>query len=334
MTALGTILKEGDEWGRQCALDRLDVLDTQPEPEFDKITALVRAVFNVPIAAVSLIDRDRQWFKSVQGLARRETPRRIAFCDHTIRSRDVFRVQDASVHPQFCDNPLVAGPPGIRAYIGAPLITADGYGVGALCAIDCQPRSFSDEQARVLVSFADLVMNQLELRKMATVDLLTGLATRRAFIDAMETAIRECGNSDRQLSLICLDLDRFKAINDTFGHAAGDAVLSAVGQTIKKGSSDMAFAGRIGGEELAILLVDADLDEAGRFSEQLRGAIEALILPDYPDIAFTASFGVAQRQPEMSAKAWIAHADAALYRAKHEGRNRVVRSGDTVNIPF
>lgn len=332
MTTFGAVFKAGDERGRQCALDQLDILDTGPEPEFDKITDLVRAVFGVPVAAVSLIDRDRQWFKSIRGIHACETSRRVAFCDHTIRSQEVLRVADASVHPQFRDNPLVTGAPGIRAYIGAPLVTADGYAIGALCAVDYQPRSFTDEQARVLVSFADLVMNQLELRRMATVDLLTGLATRRAFVDAMDSAIHECGKTARQMSLICLDLDRFKSINDTFGHQAGDAVLGAVGQVIASASPGTAFAGRIGGEELAILLFGADEKEAARFAEQLRKAIECLKLDDHPGMAFTASFGIAQRQPGMDAKAWLAHADAALYRAKHEGRNRVVCAGDKINV--
>ncbi|CAM3406689.1 sensor domain-containing diguanylate cyclase [Paracoccus nototheniae] len=324
MTVMTALFKADDEPGRQCALERLDVLDTAPEPEFDKITNLVRAVFDVPIAAVSLIDRDRQWFKSVQGLETTETPRRVAFCNHTIRSQDILRIEDASVHPWFSDNPLVTGPPGIRSYIGAPLVTADGYAIGSLCAIDRRPRVFSDEQARVLASFADLVMNQLELRKMASVDLLTGLATRRAFAEAMDTAITESDRTGRPVSLICLDLDRFKAINDTFGHQTGDAVLVAVGDTVGAGCRDIGFAGRIGGEELAVLLVGTEPDDAAAFAEGLRRRIEVQTLDDHPQLVITASFGVAPRQPGMTAKAWMAAADAALYRAKHEGRNRVV----------
>lgn len=322
-------LKRADEAGRQCALDRLGVLDTEPEPEFEKITTLVQTVLNVPIAAVILIDRDRQWFKSIKGLEVSETPRTVAFCDQTIRSSDCYRVENATSHPQFHDNPLVTGPPHIRAYLGAPLITPDGYALGSLCAIDSRPRIFTEDQERVLVSFADLVMNQLELRKMAAVDPLTGVATRRAFVDAMDTAIAEAQKTGTPISLVCLDLDRFKAINDSFGHQVGDAVLSAVGQTLQRECPDTALAGRLGGEELAVLLFDADTFQAIDFAEQLRKTIEAQSLPGWPDIAFTASFGVASWQPDMTAKTWMAAADAALYRAKGDGRNCVARENIT-----
>ena len=326
MSAEQVILKLEDEMGRQCALDRLAVLDSEPEPEFDKITSLVKTIFDVPIAAVSLIDRDRLWFKSIQGLGVSEAPRKIAFCDHTIRVSECFRVEDTARHPLFHDNPLVTEPPHIRSYIGAPLITPDGYGIGALCAMDYRPRTFTDAQAQMLVNFADLVMNQLELRKMATKDLLTGLATRRAFVDALDAAIKECDRSNTPLSLVCLDLDKFKLINDTFGHQVGDAVLEAVGQTIEELSGDLTYAGRIGGEELAILLVGSDENTGAIFAENLRSTIEAYIMKDYPAVPFTASFGVAERVAGTAPKAWMARADAALYQAKIQGRNRVARA--------
>lgn len=324
MIVTGAFVRSNDEHGRLCAIDRLEVLGTAAEPEFDKITSLVKAIFSVPIAAVSLIDQDRLWFKSVQGLSITEAPRRISFCDHTIRSGEIFLIEDTIVHPQFSDNPLVTGPPHIRSYIGAPLITSDGYAVGSLCALDYKPRVFTDEQGRVLISFADLVMNQLELRKIASVDLLTGLATRRAFIEAVDGAIIDSDRTGTPLSMICLDLDRFKAINDTFGHEAGDAVLDVVGRTIEDACPRNAIAGRIGGEELAILLIGSDAVKAARLAEQIRMAIQAQVLPDQPRVTFTASFGVAQRPSGFPAKAWLALTDAALYRAKHEGRNRVV----------
>ncbi|WMS45315.1 sensor domain-containing diguanylate cyclase (plasmid) [Acuticoccus sp. MNP-M23] len=322
-----------DEFGRQCALDRLAVVETEPEPEFEKITALVKSIFDVPIAAVSLIDRDRQWFKSIQGLDVRETPRDVAFCDHTIRAGTCLKVEDAITDPRFRDNPLVTGAPHIRAYLGAPIVTADRYALGSLCAIDVRPRTFTMEQERLLLNFADLVMNQLELRQLATVDPLTGLATRRAFLDAMHKVVLEAERSGTPLSLICLDLDHFKLVNDRFGHPVGDAVLTATGRAVQSQLPDAAFGGRLGGEEMAVFLAGYDLDQACAIGERLRLAIESKTIPDQPDVAFTASLGVAQWDRNMTAETWMANADAALYQAKHTGRNRVASESVAMQTP-
>ena len=131
-----------DEAGRIAALHRANILDTAPEESFEKITSLIRTVLGVPIAVVSLVDTDRQWFKSAQGCDSRETPRSISFCTHTIQQRAPFIIEDAWADPRFAGSPLVTGEPRVRAYAGVPLRSAEGYNLGALCAIDTAPRSF------------------------------------------------------------------------------------------------------------------------------------------------------------------------------------------------
>ncbi len=319
MIGLERRFRSGDEAGRQCALDRLHVLDTPAEPAFEKITRLVTAVLGVPVAAVTLIDRGRQWFKSVQGLAATETPREVAFCDHTIRGPQCLKVGDASLDPRFQDNPLVVGPPHIRAYLGAPIITPDGYAIGALCAVDYKPRDFTPEQERVLASFADLVMNELELRQFASCDGLTGLATRRAFVEAVGTVF-ERGD---EAGLLILDLDHFKAINDSHGHPAGDEALKAAAAAVLRVCPDAGVAGRLGGEELGLLLPGAGEAEALKIAEDLRLAVAEARVAGHPGLSFTTSIGVATRSAHGQCDGWIAAADAALYRAKSEGRNCV-----------
>src|SRR5690349_6483011 len=171
--------KLADEEGRLAALNRYEILDTPPEAPFEKITSLVQDVLQVPICAVSLVDREQQWFKSIQGLDTRRTPRSISFCTHTIRTDEALIVPDALHDPRFSANPLVLGEPHIRSYAGVPLQSPDGYNVGALCAIDVVPRTFSDAQLAILRSFATLVVDQLELRRIAVRDHLTGALTRR-----------------------------------------------------------------------------------------------------------------------------------------------------------
>lgn len=320
-------MRLGDEEGRIGALERLQILDTPPEPQFDKITGLIKAILDVPIAAVTLIHRDRQWCKSIIGLPSGDVPRKISFCNQTIQSASTLRIEDTATHPDFLGNPLVTNPPNLRAYIGAPLIIPEGYAIGSVCALDYHPRVFSDDHARMLAGFADLVVTQIELRRVASVDPVTGLATRRAFLDALQTAVEASARVGRPAALVCLDLDRFKAINDTHGHAAGDLVLGAVGQILQRAAPEDEHAGRIGGEELALLLSGADLTAAAESAEALRREIETSRLPERPELRFTASLGVAALQPGMRVADWLAAADAALYRAKNGGRNRVVCAG-------
>ncbi|BAL24108.1 PAS domain S-box protein [Azoarcus sp. KH32C] len=149
-----------DEAQRQEALRTLDLLDTPPEERFDRITRIARRLFDVPIALVSLIDHDRQWFKSRQGLDATETPRDISFCGHTILAPDIFEVPDAFDDPRFADNPLVAGPPNIRFYAAAPLSTQDGYRVGTLCLIGCAPRRLDAEERALLRDLGNLVQGE------------------------------------------------------------------------------------------------------------------------------------------------------------------------------
>lgn len=153
-----------NEHARLRTLRRYAVLDTEAEPSFDRITALAARVLRVPICLVSLVDADRQWFKSCVGLGVRETGRDISFCAHAILSDDVLVVPDATEDARFLANPVVLGAPFIRAYAGAPLTTSDGFRIGTLCAIDTRPRAFDADERATLADLARLVVDELELR--------------------------------------------------------------------------------------------------------------------------------------------------------------------------
>ena len=161
----GTMLdapKPDDDGQRLAALQQLEILDTAPDERFDRITRIASKLLGVPIVAVSLIDEDRQWFKSIQGLDVRETGRDISFCGHAIfADDDLFVVSNAQNDSRFVDNPLVTEAPGIRFYAGGPVHTTAGHPIGTLCIIDTQPREFDEEQRRLLRDLADMVESEL-----------------------------------------------------------------------------------------------------------------------------------------------------------------------------
>jgi GAF domain-containing protein len=142
-----------------------DILDSVPEEVFDDLTELAALICEAPIALISLVDDDRQWFKSKFGTTLTGTSRDVSFCSHALTQSDLFIVPDALQDVRFAKNPLVVSEPNIRFYAGAPLITPDGYALGTLCIIDKVPRQLREEQKKALRILARHVMTQLELRR-------------------------------------------------------------------------------------------------------------------------------------------------------------------------
>ncbi|WP_200340442.1 ATP-binding protein [Rhodovibrio sodomensis] len=207
------------------ALYRYDVLDSAPEPTFDRLTELAARLFDVPISLVSLLERDRQWFKSAHGLCATETSTSVSFCKHTLGSDRVLVVPDATADPRFADNQLVTGPPHIRFYAGAPLITPDGYNLGSLCIIDYQPRAaLSQADERTLQDLADIAVDELELRR-AHQKEQTGLREQAERVtQAVELA---------QDAITLLDADnRFVFVNRAAAVLYGYPVDELLGQPI------------------------------------------------------------------------------------------------------
>jgi len=154
-----------DEPRRLARLAEYDLLDSVPEPAFDRVAAVAARIFDVPTALISLVDADRQWFKARIGCPLDETPRDIAFCAHAVAARETLVVPDATADPRFAANPLVTDEPGIRFYAGAPLMTDDGHALGTLCLIDTRPRAFDDRSRQILEGLAETVMELVGLRR-------------------------------------------------------------------------------------------------------------------------------------------------------------------------
>lgn len=315
-----TAIHEGE---RLAALDRYDILDTPPEESFDRITRLVCRLFDVPMSTVTLLDGHRQWFKSRAGVSACETARGPALCSIAIEGPRPLVVPDTLADERFARNPFVTGEPHLRFYAGAPLRTPEGHAVGTLCAMDTKPRVFPPEHIESLMDLASVVMSELELRRLAATDALTGALSRRAFREAATRAAALATRHRHDLACILFDIDRFKGINDGYGHAAGDRVLQAATDACRTHLRASDLIGRMGGEEFAILLPLTGRADALSAAEKIRAAFAQARVPGEEGLSFTASFGVSALDRSVrDVDALLDRADAALYAAKAEGRNR------------
>jgi diguanylate cyclase (GGDEF)-like protein len=314
-----------DEEARLAALRRYEIRDTTESRPFQRIVDLVQQIMGVPMAAVTLIDADTQWFRAQRGLPGTETPRADAFCTYTIAQHGPFAVSDARADPRFADNPMVTGTPRIRSYLGVPLTTPDGYNVGSLCAIDDEPRHFDRAQGEIMKKLAEIVVEQFELQQIAKQDSMTGALTRRGFFAEVEKEFQRAGRYERPSALVVIDVDHFKSINDRYGHPAGDAVLVSIANACMATMRKSDIFGRIGGEEFGLLLPETDAEEARLAAERIRSMVEATIIEvGGAEVRATISLGVAPRPATGETVAtWFSEADIALYEAKQFGRNRV-----------
>lgn len=451
------------ETERQEKLRSYEILDGLPDESYDRIVRLAANLFEAPIAAISLIEDDRQWFKAQIGIKSSFLERGSSFCAHAICQDDVFVIEDATQDPRFAENPFVNGKQGLRFYAGAPLRTGSGLNLGTLAVLDTKPRSVSDKEKHSLADMAAMVIEAMdmqllinradaaerrfldamesvpngfvlydkddrlvicnkryreiyadsadyivpgatfeeiirkgvengqypdavgneeawiaerlemhrnpgdhpieqhlpgdrwlrvqerrtseggmvgfrvditalkrqerELARLAWTDSLTGAMNRYRFIELAEKEINRTNRHGKDLSLLLLDADHFKQINDRNGHAAGDAVLKELVERCRKVLRSHDMIGRIGGEEFAILLPEVGVSGAAKTAEKVRSAIADLPFAcEGQLLRVTISIGVATYAHDDDLAGLMRRADTALYRAKGAGRDRFIVS--------
>ncbi|WP_446028163.1 sensor domain-containing diguanylate cyclase [Lelliottia amnigena] len=248
-----------------------DLLDKGADKRFDRLTRIAKKIFQVPVVLISLLDRDRQWLLACEGLGIRETPRKISFCGHVILQEGPFIVNDAVKDERFHDNPLVIGEPYIRFYAGYPVHLPDGQVAGALCLINTKPRGFNDDDIASLRDLAFIVEDEFKVIGMAMTDSLTGISNRRGFFTTGEKRFLTLDKENTAFSLIFFDLDKFKPINDLWGHAEGDEVLKVFSALLYQHLGREDIAGRIGGDEFAVLITHQA--HADSFLHDLRNSV-------------------------------------------------------------
>ena len=254
-------------------LRALKILDSDPEERFDRLTRLAKRLFGSSIALISLVDADRQWFKSSFGLEVKETTRELSFCGHAILGDEIFEVSDALLDNRFADNPLVTGNPNIRFYAGCPLAVANGSKLGTLCILDQEPRHFDEDDKTLLRDLARMVEVELSALQLATTDELTLLSNRRGFESLAQHALSVCSRLELPATMLFFDLNKFKQINDQFGHAEGDRALTTFSSILLEVFRDSDVIGRLGGDEFVVLLTNSNNTESQVVLERLAGLV-------------------------------------------------------------
>ncbi|WP_118178505.1 sensor domain-containing diguanylate cyclase [Paraburkholderia phosphatilytica] len=314
--------KPANEEQRLATLRALSILDTSPEERFDRLTRLAKRLFDVPIALVTLVDADRQWFKSREGLDVSETSRDISFCGHAILTDDLLLVDDASSDTRFHDNPLVTGDPNIRFYAGCPLVVSGANRLGTFCLIDSKPRALDVVEQGLLRDIGRMAEQELAAVQLATTDELTGLSNRRGFEVLAQHALNMCKRLGRRASLLFFDLNGFKEINDVYGHAEGDRALVGFAGVLRTALRESDVVGRIGGDEFVALLTDADDEGTARLVERLKQHLDLYNHEAQRGYDVRCSVGQASFAPESSATITelLAIADSAMYVNKRASR--------------
>jgi diguanylate cyclase (GGDEF)-like protein len=310
-----------DESARLAALHGLGLLDTPGEERFDRITRLARRLFGVPMATISLVDEERQWFMSHPGLEIGQTPRDISFCGHAILGDQIMEVPDAAADPRFHDNPLVTGEPYVRFYAGCPLKTPDGSKIGTLCVMDRAPRQLSAEDRALLRDLAEMAEQELSALRLATTDDLTGLSNRRGFIALAQQALAMCRRVRQSACLSFFDIDGLKAVNDRLGHAAGDELIRRFANVLIHAYRDSDVIARLGGDEFVVLMTYCSQAVAS-IQRRLQEAVDLRNAELPEDEAIRFSVGTVRIDPTIprGIDEWLHDADTLMYRRKQEKR--------------
>jgi len=300
-------------------LRSLELLDTLAEERFDRITRLAKRLFDVPIALVTLVDDNRQWFKSCIGLEVTEGPRETSFCAHAILGDDVLVIPAASEDLRFHDNPLVVEEPKVEFYAGCPLVI-NGFRLGTMCIADHQAREFSKDDCDTLKDLAKTVELELSAMQMATHDDLTDLLNRRGFLSLAQNSLNLCNRNEFPVSLAYLDLDRFKAINDNFGHEVGDKLLTIFGKLLTETFRSSDVIGRLGGDEFVVLFSNTDTGNIEQLMSTLATSLKVELDNNELGLEVCFSFGITEYEvvKHGNIQALLSDADKAMYKCKRQ----------------
>lgn len=333
-----------NEAERLASLHKMQILSTPGEAAFDKITHVTQFIFKTPVVYITIMDEHRQWFKSAIGLGMKETSREESFCAHVVYHGEIMVIENAAEDERFVDHPAVCSGIQLRFYAGRPLRNYEGFVIGTLCIVDNKPRSLTAEEIKIfdylgswvesvfsgrgLSTVVGSLLEELDAKKRdSMVDPLLNVWNRRAIMDIFKKEADLASRQQSALSVLMIDVDNFKQINDVYGHGVGDRVLARIADTLRLSLRTYDSVGRYGGEEFLIILPHTELDQGLKLAERLRAEVASQPIPVHSEsIHCTISIGIrslkAGEEPSLK-DSLIADADHALLRAKDLGKNRV-----------
>jgi diguanylate cyclase (GGDEF)-like protein len=333
------------------ALPSESILYTPVEQRFERITRLTAKLLRVPVAAITLFHQDEEWFKSVQGWEVRKLSVAAGFGAIAAQARDLVVIPDTAEDPRTRAHALVTSAPGFRFFAGMPLFERDGGIIGTLSVMDMRPKPVSEVDAEAIrdlcaITQGEILTDQISsaqaalsaklgaARREALIDPLTRVWNRRGGNMALKTAFAEADAAGISITISLIDIDRFKTINDTYGHDVGDIVLRKIAETLVGNMREHDIVCRLGGDEFLLILYEADTQTAGAAIERIRRSLaDSPLRTRHGDVTLTVSCGYVVRGPgsDKTYEELILLADQALMSSKAAGRNRVAAAPSPAN---
>jgi len=315
------------------ALRAHEVLGTPPEREFDALARLASHLCGASMAWVAFMDADRLWFKARHGMDATDWDRDLSLCAHTlVQAGDEPLVsEDLRLDARFEQHPCVIEEPHLRFYAGASIVDDAGHALGTIAVADTQPRVLNEAQRLALKDLSVLAMATLQgrhrarqLSRLATTDHLTGISNRAPFDLALDVELRHAMRTGEPFTVLCMDLDGFKEINDGFGHAAGDEVLQEVSLRLAQQVRLGDVLARLGGDEFGVVMRHGAQDSAEVLAKRIVKAVsKPITLSSNDTVGVGISVGIAAYSDAVeSVPALLAQADQALYQAKKQNERR------------
>ena len=287
-----------DEATRLQSLYKLDVLDTPAEERFDRITRLAQYIFGVPIALISLVDKDRQWSKSSAGLPAGETPRYNSFCAHAILQDESLIVPDTTKDERFFDNPFVTSEPYLRFYAGYVLKSYDNYKIGTMCIMGSEPRELSLNEKQVLYDLGLTAQDALQSLRHEDKDIQTGIYNRRGFLSITEFMLSNCKRQDCFATLIYFDLLNYESYMQNDDNSYGQKLLNKFIKILKETFRNEDILARIDNSRFVALTVHNKNIKVESFFERVKNQIDYLMTSVDEKLCFEFRSGAITSLPE------------------------------------